>query len=465
MVRKGPLRGCVRVPGDKSIAHRALLMAAMAEGTSRIEGLPSSDDVLATARAIEGLGARVSVEGRFSLADLGCRLDTACADTDATAAVGDRPPVFTALVEGWGASGPRTPTAPLDCGNSGTTARLVMGVLAPWSVEALITGDDSLRRRPMGRVASPLCAMGASVARPGSAVQADSPSALSLPLRFEGSPALEGVMWDSPVSSAQVKSAVLLAGSLAAGATSFSEPAPSRDHTERMLPLFGVEVRSVGGRLVVEGPQRLHAADVSVPADPSSAAFPLVAAVLSEGSRVRAEGVSLNPGRVAYLDVLGRMGARVGVRAARAGAAEPVGSIEAAFTPSLVPVETDPGLSASIIDEIPVLALVASRASGTSVFRSVGELRNKESDRLAGIVDLLGLLGVVAYAQGDDLVVEGRGRWSASSARPFSPEGDHRLAMTALAAKAAGASVSVLDAACVKVSYPGFLTDMERLMS
>ncbi|AJC11818.1 hypothetical protein JI75_03185 [Berryella intestinalis] len=465
MVRKGPLRGCVRVPGDKSIAHRALLMAAMAEGTSRIEGLPASDDVLATARAIESLGARVSVEGPSSLADLGHRSGVPCDDAAPAPSAGARPPAFTALVEGWGASGPRTPDAPLDCGNSGTTARLLMGVLAPWPVEALITGDDSLRRRPMGRVASPLCAMGASVSASGSAARVDRLPELFLPLRFKGASSAKGVTWDSPISSAQVKSAVLLAGSLAGGTTSFSEPAPSRDHTERMLPLFGVEVRTVGGRLVVEGGRRLRAADVSVPADPSSAAFFLAAAVLSEGSRVRAQGVGLNPGRIAYLDVLGCMGARVSVRAALASAAEPVGSIEAAFTPSLVSVETDPGLSASIIDEVPVLALVASKALGTSVFRSVGELRNKESDRLAGIVGLLGLLGVVAYEEGDDLVVEGRGRWSASDARPFSPEGDHRLAMTALVAKAAGASVSVLDAACVKVSYPGFLTDMERLMS
>ncbi len=465
MVRSGPLRGYVRVPGDKSIAHRALLMAASAEGVSCIEGLPASDDVLATASAIESLGARVRVAGFPSFKEFLRRLDAPGIDGNA----GSRRSVplfsFDVLVEGWGAFGPRTPVGPIDCGNSGTTARLLMGTLAPWPVEALVTGDDSLRRRPMGRVADPLFAMGASIAPSERAAGKGDASKVALPLFFKGSPNLKGIAWDSPVSSAQVKSAVILAGSQALGTTSFSEPSPSRDHTERMLPLFGVEVRTVEGRLVVEGLRRLRAANVSVPGDPSSAAFPVAAAVLSEGSRVRVEGAGLNPGRVAYLDVLGRMGARVAARASGDGSPEPVGTIEAAFTPSLAPVETPPELSASIIDEVPVLALVASRASGASVFRSVAELRNKESDRLEGIVDLLALLGATAYAVGDDLVVEGCGGWGASEVRSFDPRGDHRLAMAALAAQAAGAPISVADTECIKVSYPGFLVDMERLMS
>ena len=276
----GPLSGDVRVPGDKSVSHRAVLFAAIAEGDSRLEGVLDSADVRATIAAVTALGARVMV---------------VAADAQG----------LTLHVTGWGAEGPCQPGGAIECANSGTTARLLMGAVAGWPIDVTFSGDDSLSKRPMRRIADPLCAMGATVA---------SAEGGTLPVRVAGG-ALGAIAYESPVASAQVKSAVLLAGLRALGRTSVSEPSASRDHTERLLPLFGVPVEtgSVGARPVcaVVGPAVPHAADVEVPGDPSSAAFMVAAAVIVPGSSVRVPDVLLNPTRTGFARVLERMGADV----------------------------------------------------------------------------------------------------------------------------------------------------------
>lgn len=450
-----PFAGAIRVPGDKSISHRAVLFAAMAKGVSRLSGVLDSADVRSTIGAVRALGAKV---------DLQKQADGSLAGS----------------VEGWGSSGPAQPDAPIDCGNSGTTTRLLMGVLAPWDVKVELTGDDSLRRRPMRRITEPLEAMGARFLPEG---------ARTLPLTVCGTRALSSFAYVSPVASAQLKTAVLLAGSQAEGLTRLTEPAPSRNHTELMLPAFGVSVEVCGLTAQVEGPCALHASDVTVPGDPSSAAFPLCAAALKPGSDVTVEGMSLNPARIGFVRVLKRMGAHVAVSADDLGAAgglgaaaggsaasgdlavsaspqnaEPCGSVSVRYVPDLRACEVAPDEIASLVDEIPVLALVAAAAQGTTVFRGAGELRVKETDRFQAIIDGLSLLGVRAWGEGDDLHVEGRGRLQVPKGVVFDSLGDHRLAMTwALVGMVGNTPIGVKRFESVNISYPQFLQDMQRL--
>lgn len=273
-----PLDGAARVPGDKSISHRAVLFSAMAEGTSRLTGVLDSADVRSTIGAVSALGAEVSLERQV----------------DGTLAGG---------VTGWGKNGPQQPDGPIDCGNSGTTSRLLMGVLAPWSIRVQITGDESLQKRPMRRIIAPLVKMGVSF----------EPEAYeTLPVTEVGTPSLKAITYDSPMASAQLKTAVLLAGLGAKGITTINEPAISRNHTELMLPEFGVKVDHAFRRASVEGPVTLSASEVDVPGDPSSAAFLICAALLKKGSSIQIENVSLNPGRVGFIRTLERMGASIG---------------------------------------------------------------------------------------------------------------------------------------------------------
>lgn len=424
------LSGAVRVPGDKSISHRSVLFSAMAEGTSHVSGVLDSADVRSSIGAVRALGAEVNLEKR----------------PDGSLA-GD--------IRGWGGLGPSQPEGAIDCGNSGTTVRLLMGVLAPWDITVELTGDDSLRRRPMRRIAAPLELMGARFAPEG---------ATTLPLSITGTRGLAAISYDSPVASAQLKTAILLAGIFAAGTTSVHEPAPSRNHTELMLPGFGVDVEAAPGEASVAGGQSLHACDVDVPGDPSSAAFMACAAALRPDSAIDIENVSLNEARIGFARVLERMGADIALKPTGSAGEEPCGTISVSYVEHLHSCEVAGREIASLVDEIPVLALVAAHAEGTTVFHEVGELRVKETDRLAAILEGLSKLGVRAWAEGDDLHIEGKPGLVAPEGLVFDSLGDHRLAMTWSLVGFTGAHpVSIRDFEAVRVSYPGFRADIERL--
>lgn len=426
----GPLRGSMRVPGDKSISHRAVLFAAMAEGTSQLSGVLDSADVRSSIEAVRQLGARV---------DLRKQPDGSLAGT----------------VKGWGGAGPVQPEGPIDCGNSGTTARLLMGVLAPWAVRVKLTGDESLCARPMRRITAPLMKMGAQFLPAGRE---------TIPITVCGNRSLHGITYDAPMSSAQLKTAVLLAGVYAEGATTLNEPSPSRNHTELMLPEFGVPTTAANCTASVEGSCKLRASEVAVPGDPSSAAFIACAAALEPGSDVVIEGVSLNTARIGFTRTLERMGASISLHHEGFEGKEPYGSITVRYEPCLrgceVPAEKIP----TIIDEISVLALVAAHARGITVFHEVGELRVKETDRLAAVMEGLKALGVDAWVDGSDLYVEGQPGLSAPSGIVFDSHCDHRLAMTwALVGLVGEHPVIVENFDSVKISYPQFLLDMQRL--
>lgn len=425
-----PLSGAVRVPGDKSISHRSVLFSAMAEGTSHVSGVLDSADVRSSIGAVRDLGAEVNLEKR----------------PDGSLA-GD--------IRGWGGKGPSQPEGAIDCGNSGTTVRLLMGVLAPWDITVELTGDDSLRRRPMRRIATPLELMGARFAPEG---------ATTLPLSITGTRGLAAISYDSPVASAQLKTAILLAGIFASGTTSVREPAPSRNHTELMLPGFGVDVEAAPGEASVAGGQSLHACDVDVPGDPSSAAFMACAAALRPDSAIDIENVSLNEARIGFARVLERMGADITLKPTGSAGEEPCGTISVSYVEHLRSCEVVGREIASLVDEIPVLALVAAHAEGTTVFHEVGELRVKETDRLAAILEGLSKLGVHAWAEGDDLHIEGKPGLVVPEGLVFDSLGDHRLAMTWSLVGFTGAHpVSIRDFEAVRVSYPGFRADIERL--
>jgi len=427
----GPLRGEIRVPGDKSLSHRAVLFAAMAGGTSRLSCVLDSADVRSTIRAVDALGARVETRA----GDCGLAL----------------------TVTGWGASGPTAPIGAIDCANSGTTARLLLGVLAGYDVHAVLTGDASLSERPMRRVTEPLTEMGARVA--------PTPKG-TLPVGIRGG-GLTGGRHDLPVASAQVKSALLLAGIRAQGTTTVCEPAPSRDHTERLLPLFGVPVlRDASGCVAVTGPAELTAADFEVPGDPSSAAFLVAAALLVPGSEVMLPNVALNPTRTGFLRVLTRMGASIDVDLTEgfsAGTcAEPTGTVRARYSPALTGTTVTPDEVPALIDEVPILAVVAAAARGTTRFEGVGELRVKESDRLGAVVTALQSLGADADAAGDTLVVHGPAVFVGAGLDSL---GDHRLAMAyAVAGLVAAGDVTIDRFEAIDVSYPAFPLDLEALL-
>lgn len=425
-----PLDGAARVPGDKSISHRAVLFSAMAEGTSRLTGVLDSADVRSTIGAVSALGAEVSLERQV----------------DGTLAGG---------VTGWGKSGPQQPDGPIDCGNSGTTSRLLMGVLAPWNIRVQITGDESLQKRPMRRIIAPLMKMGVSF---------EPEACETLPVTEVGTPSLKAITYDSPMASAQLKTAVLLAGLGAKGTTTINEPAISRNHTELMLPEFGVKVDHAFRRASVEGPVTLSASEVDVPGDPSSAAFLICAALLKKGSSIQIENVSLNPGRVGFIRTLERMGASIEVRYLTAEGKEPIGVIEAAYTDKLTGCEIPSQHIASEIDEIPVLALVAAHASGITVFRGVSELTKKESNRLTAIIEGLGQLGVNAWAENDDLYIEGQPGLEVPEGLVFDSRKDHRLAMTwSLVGLCSDTPVDIIDFDCVSISFPTFLDCLKGL--
>jgi 3-phosphoshikimate 1-carboxyvinyltransferase len=417
ITRDRPLVGTVRTPGDKSISHRVLIVGAMAPGTTTVRGLSDGGDVLHTMAAVSALGARVSRRG---------------AEVD---------------IEGGSLS---AAGAPIDCGNSGTGMRLLAGMVAGLDGETELIGDESLSSRPMDRVAEPLRAMGAGV---------DGTGERCLPPLTVTGGSLHGIEWQPSVASAQVKSAILLAGLSATGETVVREPVATRAHTEELLAEAGADITEDAegaGRVIRLRPSVLHPLEIDVPGDPSQAAFWVVAACLVPGSEVTVAHVYAGPGRSGYVDVLTRMGAQVSLHprdgavdvAARAGPLRGT-EVEAAEIPSL--------------DEVPVLAVAAAAAQGTTWFRGMGELRVKETDRLAAVADMVRALGAGAEIDGDDLVVRGIGPDGHLKVAHTDSGGDHRMAMAAAVAALVAGEGEIDGFACVATSYPRFLGDLRAL--
>lgn len=429
------LTGDITVPGDKSISHRSLMFGALAVGETVIHGLLEGEDVHRTATAMRALGAEVARDNDGSW-----------------------------RVRGRGVGGLVEPADVLDMGNSGTSARLLLGILSTSPFTAFMTGDASLRRRPMGRVATPLAQFGARLVSRGAAE-----GKVLLPLAITGTADPVPIRYTLPVASAQVKSAILLAGLGTPGETTVIERAATRDHTELMLRHFGAQVAVApaeggGTAITVTGLPELQGRTVRVPADPSSAAFPLVAALLVPGSRVTVRNVGLNPRRAGLYDTLREMGADITVSRPRTEAGEPVGDVTAVAGP-LRGVEVPPERAPTMIDEYPILAVAAAFASGDTKMRGLSELRVKESDRLSAIASGLAACGVEVFVDGDDLIVRGKGgRPAGLTGAPIPTHLDHRIAMSFLVmGLAAQKSVAVDDATPIDTSFPGFLALMKGL--
>jgi len=423
------LNGRARVPGDKSISHRALILGALAVGETQITGLLEGEDVVNTGKVMRALGATVERTGPGAW-----------------------------RVCGVGVGGFAQPEAALDFGNSGTGSRLVMGAVAGSPITAVFDGDASLRTRPMRRILDPLELMGARTI--------DQAEGGRLPLTLQGARHPVPIEYEAPVPSAQLKSAVLLAGLNAPGVTTVIENEATRDHTEKLLKHFGANVRVVafgphGRRITLEGQPELVAADVSVPADPSSAAFPLVAALIVPGSDIVLEGVMMNPLRTGLFTTLKEMGAVIESVAARNEGGEDVADLRIKAGP-MKGVEVPPERAPSMIDEYPILAVAAAFAEGTTRMRGLKELRVKESDRLEATAAMLRVNGVAVEIDGDDLVVHGKGRVTGGGV--VTTHMDHRLAMSALMMGLASEQpVAVDDAAFIATSFTGFVDLMRGL--
>ena len=412
--RGNALQGELEIPGDKSVSHRAVMLASLADGTSRIDGFLEGGDTRATAAIFGQLGVRI-----------------------------EAPSPSRRIVHGVGVDGLRASGAPLDCGNAGTGMRLLSGLLAGQSFDSVLAGDASLSKRPMRRVIEPLSRMGARI---------DSEADGLPPLRIHGGQQLHGIDFASEVASAQVKSAVLLAGLYADGETTVREPHPTRDYTERMLSAFGVDIDFSPGRARLRGGQRLRATDIIVPADFSSAAFFIVAATLVPGSELRLRAVGLNPRRTGLLAALRAMGADIREENHASHGGEPVADLIVRHAPLSgieVPVEWVPDM----IDEFPILGIAAACAEGVTVIRGAAELRVKESDRIASMASGLHALGVGVEELPDGAIIEG-GAFGGGTVESL---GDHRVAMAfTVAGQLARIEVLVRDIANVATSFPGF---------
>lgn len=412
-----PVHGDLWVPGDKSISHRAFMLGALAAGTTAVHRALDSHDVASTRRVLEALGARIDKKA------------------DAW------------LITGGGLEEPQSV---MDAGNSGTTARLMSGILSGIEGVSFMTGDRSLVRRPMARVMQPLEKMGARfMARQDR----------FLPMAVRGG-ALTGVSHELDVASAQVKSALLLAGLRAGGRTAVSEPSPSRDHSERMLSYFGARLARVGNTVTMDGPQGLEARELTVPGDPSSAAFPVVWAAATPGSELLVRDVCLNPTRTGFISALKRMGAQIFLENVREVCGEPVGDITVrggGLQGTTIEGDDVPKL----IDEIPILAVAACLADGTTLIRDASELRVKETDRIRALVEGFASLGARVEEHGDGLAITGPLKLGSGSVRTFS---DHRIAMSFyILSRAAGIDVAIDDPGCVDISFPGFFDLMGSL--
>lgn len=439
----GSVGGETRVPGDKSIAHRWLILAATADGRSELRELPAALDVRSTARvlaAISGHGARGALEAWASDPSAAGEADRSTANTG-------RPRGSTVRLESRGRGGLSPSESALDCGNSGTTMRLLAGVLASCPFRSRLSGDESLGARPMERVAAPLRAMGADVRTTDG----------HAPLEIDGGD-LRGIEHVTAVPSAQVKSAVLLAGLAAQGETSVQEPAPTRDHTERALEHLGARVRIDGRKVTIE-PFAHGGFAASVPGDLSSAAFLIGAAALT-GHPLTVPDVGLNPSRAHLLEVLARMGVRTRTEVERHELGEPVGTLRVEACGGLVGTTVAEDELPLLIDEVPVLAMLASHAAGETWFLGAGELRVKESNRLGGVSEAIVALGGHAGVEGDDLVVAGGGLRGGRA----SSGGDHRMAMAlAVGAVAAREPVTIEGMEAADVSFPGFARTLAEL--
>ena len=411
--------GEITPPGDKSVSHRAVILGSLARGKTRADGFLASRDTLATANAFRSMGVGVEVgAGRVEIA-------------------------------GRGLFGLRAPRGTIDAENSGTTARLLAGVLSAQSFRSTVTGDDSLRRRPMSRVTVPLRAMGARISGEGEV----------LPLRITGS-RLRGIDYRSPVASAQVKSSILLAGLYAAGRTSVTEPERTRDHTERMLRHFGVPVEVSGTRVSVSPAAEFPGTDLEIPSDISSAAFFIVAALVNPGSEIMVRNVGLNPLRTGVLDILREMGADISVENRRERCGEPVGDVIARHG-ALRAARVEGESVSRAIDELPVIAVAACFAEGETVISGAGELRVKETDRISAMTGELSKLGADIRETPDGMVINGTGELRGARCES---RGDHRVAMSlAVAATRARGETVIGDAGCVSISFPEFFPLFEAL--
>lgn len=421
-----PLSGTVRAPGDKSISHRSMIFGAMAEGTTHVTGLLEGADILSTASVMQALGATVLKTGEGAY-----------------------------TVEGCGAAGLQTPEVELDCGNAGTGVRLIMGACAGYKLNATFTGDESLSSRPMNRILNPLRDMG---------VKATAQEGGRLPVTLESDGKLQAATYTPPIASAQVKSAVLLAAVNTEGVTTVTEPIPTRDHTENMLRAFGakVEVTKRNGADVIklEGPITLKAAKINVPGDPSSAAFPIVAALITPGSDIVVENVMMNPTRTGLFDCLTEMGGHVQANNFRKSGGEVIADIHVKYS-KLHGITVPPERAASMIDEYPVLAVAASVATGTTIMDDIGELRVKESDRITATAELLSKNGVKVEELENGLKVTGG---AVTGGGLVTSHHDHRIAMSALVLGCvASEPVSIDDASMIATSFPIFFDLMNGL--
>jgi 3-phosphoshikimate 1-carboxyvinyltransferase len=430
-----PLVGSVPVPSDKSIGHRALLFGALCEGDTHITGFSHGEDNVSTASCLRAMAVGI-----------------------------DEPAAAELVVHGVGLDGLRTPGGPLDCGNSGTTMRLLTGILAAAPFQATLVGDETLSRRPMMRVAGPLRARGAVIdgrAHPSRAGEIVAPLVVG-PLPAGKS--LGALEYDSPVASAQVKSAILLSGLYAAGVTRFKEPTVSRDHTERMLAALGVPLRTLGPVVELDPTgwsRKMKGFEIAIPGDVSAAAFLLVAAQIVDGSRVTARGVGTNPTRTGLLEIARDMGAGLAVEAQGERGGEPVAELHAWSAPLraiAIGGETVP----RAIDEIPIACALAARARGTTTIRDADELRHKESDRIATMARVLRAFGVTCEEKPDGMDIEGRD--GPLEGADVDSKGDHRIAMTAaVLALVARGPTTIRDAACIATSYPKFVATLRAL--
>lgn len=424
--KSGPLSGSIRAPGDKSISHRSLIFGAMAEGTTIVTGLLEGADILSTASVMKALGAKIAKTGEGSYE-----------------------------VTGRGSRGLKTPKANLDCGNAGTGVRLIMGACAGYKIRATFTGDESLSSRPMNRILDPLRVMGADT-------EAQEDGRLPVTLRSDGQ--LQPLTYTPPVASAQVKSAVLLAGVNTVGITTITEPIPTRDHTENMLRAFGakIDVTSRNGADVIklEGPVALKATTINVPGDPSSAAFPIVAALITPGSDIIVENVMMNPTRTGLFDCLSEMGGHVQADNFRKSGGEIIADIHVKYS-KLRGITVPPERAASMIDEYPILAVAASVASGTTIMDDIGELRVKESDRITATANLLKVNGVDVEELENGLKINGG---KVLGGGTVITHHDHRIAMSALIlGLVAETPVSIDDASMIATSFPSFFNLMRGL--
>jgi 3-phosphoshikimate 1-carboxyvinyltransferase len=413
----GALTGSLRVPGDKSISHRSIMLGALADGITDVSGFLEGEDALATMRAFRSMG--VNIEG---------------------------PHEGKVRIEGVGREGLKQPSSVIDCGNSGTTMRLLTGLLAGQGFDVTLDGDASLRKRPMERVAKPLRLMGADIetgeqGRP--------------PVHIKPVKGLKAIHYDLPVASAQIKSAILLAGLFADGVTSVTEPEPTRDHSERMLQGFGVPVEREGATARIQGGPRLKGAHIQVPGDISSAAFFLVAASIAPGSDLLLVDVGMNPTRTGVVEILQLMGADIQIQNARLVGGEPIADLRVRYAP-LHGIEVPESLVPLAIDEFPVLFVAAACADGVTKVTGASELRVKESDRIQVMADGLHLLGVQAQPTEDGMIIQGGQAFHGAT---IESHGDHRIAMSfAVATLRASSAMTVKDADNVATSFPGFVT-------